>query len=318
MVAEATVPSRRTDVRDRGGVSVAGDEHTERRVPGALVVVATPIGNLGDLSPRAAETLREADLVLAEDTRRTGRLLAHVGSEVRQRSLHEHNEAERTEEVLARLQRGQRLALVSDAGTPAVSDPGARLVAAVVAAGLPVESVPGPSALLAALVISGLPTERVAFDGFLPRRGRSRRERLEELAGERRTVVLYLAPHRAAEDLGDLAEALGADRPAALCRELTKLHEEVRRGTLAELRDAVAAGVRGELTLVVRGAPPPQPTAVTDQALAAAVAAREAAGEPRKSAIAATAAAAEVPKRRVFDAVVAAKHAAPPAPDEPG
>lgn len=278
-----------------------------RVTPGVLVVVSTPIGNLGDLSPRAAETLRTVDLVLAEDTRRTGGLLAHVGSEVRQRSLHEHNEAERTTEVLRRLEAGERIALVSDAGTPAVSDPGARLVAAVSAAGLRVEAVPGASALLTALVVSGLPTERVAFEGFLPRKGAARRERLAELATERRTTVLYVAPHRADRDLADLAEALGADRRAALCRELTKLHEEVRRGTLGDLAASVTDGVRGELTLVVAGASAPEAVAVDAEELAARVAARQAAGEDRKPAIAAVAAEARVPKREVFDAVVAAK-----------
>jgi 16S rRNA (cytidine1402-2'-O)-methyltransferase len=281
--------------------------------PGALIVVATPIGNLGDLSSRAAEALREADLVLAEDTRRTGKLLAHVGSEVRQLSLHEHNERERAEEVVARLDEGARLVLVSDAGTPAVSDPGYRLISAVVAAGHRVEAVPGASALLTALVVSGLPTDRVAFEGFLPRRGAARRVRLAELAGERRTLVLYVSPHRAVDDLTDLGAALGGDRPAALCRELTKRHEEVRRGPLDALAASVADGVRGELTLVVGGAPAPAPEVVTDAELVARVRTREADGVRRKVAIAEVAQAAGVPKRAVFDAVVAAKHATGPA-----
>lgn len=276
-------------------------------IEGLLLVVATPIGNLGDLSPRAATALRDADLVLAEDTRRTGRLLAHVGSDVGQRSLHEHNEAERTVEVVARLRDGATIALVSDAGTPAVSDPGSRLIAAVAAAHLRIEAIPGASALLTALVVSGLPTDRVAFEGFLPRKGTARRDRLAELAVERRTVVLYVAPHRADTDLVDLAAALGPDRPAALCRELTKLHEEVRRGTLQELAAGVAEGVRGELTLVVAGAPVPTPAEVGPHELAARVATREVAGEARKAAIAAVAIDAQVPKRAVFDAVVAAK-----------
>jgi 16S rRNA (cytidine1402-2'-O)-methyltransferase len=280
--------------------------------PGALIVVATPIGNLGDLSSRAAEALREADLVLAEDTRRTGKLLAHVGSEVRQLSLHEHNERERAEEVVARLDEGARLVLVSDAGTPAVSDPGYRLISAVVAAGHRVEAVPGASALLTALVVSGLPTDRVAFEGFLPRRGAARRARLAELAGERRTLVLYVSPHRAVDDLTDLGAALGGDRPAALCRELTKRHEEVRRGPLDALAASVADGVRGELTLVVGGAPAPAPEVVTDAELVARVRTREADGVRRKDAIAEVAQAAGVPKRAVFDAVVAAKHATGP------
>jgi 16S rRNA (cytidine1402-2'-O)-methyltransferase len=276
---------------------------------GVLLVVATPIGNLGDLSVRAADALRGADLVLAEDTRRTGKLLAHVGSEVRQLSLHEHNEVERGAEVVARLEAGERLVLVSDAGTPAVSDPGYRLIAAVVAAGHRVEAIPGASALLTALVVSGLPTDRVAFEGFLPRKGAARRDRLAELAGERRTLVLYVSPHRAEADLRDLADACGADRPAALCRELTKLHEEVRRGPLGALADTVAEGVRGELTLVVAGAPPAAPAAVGDADLVARVRALEDGGTPRKTAIAEVARGAGVAKRAVFDAVVAAKHA---------
>jgi 16S rRNA (cytidine1402-2'-O)-methyltransferase len=174
-----------------------------------LVVVATPIGNLGDLSPRAAEALRTVDLVLAEDTRRTGRLLQHIGSDVPQRSLHEHNERERIDEVLGRIADGERLALVSDAGTPGVSDPGFRLLAACADAGLRIEAIPGPSAALAALVVSGLPTDRVAFEGFLPRKGAARRDRLAELAAERRTMVLFVSPHRVADDLADLADACG-------------------------------------------------------------------------------------------------------------
>jgi 16S rRNA (cytidine1402-2'-O)-methyltransferase len=283
---------------------------TDEVATGVLIVVATPIGNLGDLSPRGAETLRGVDLVLAEDTRRTGKLLAHVGSEVRQLSLHEHNERERAAEVVERLREGQRIALVSDAGTPAVSDPGYRLVAAVIAAGFEVVAVPGASALLTALVVSGLPTDRVAFEGFLPRKGAARRERLADLATERRTVVLYVSPHRAEDDLRDLAAALGGDRPAALCRELTKLHEQVLRGGLAELASRVERdGVRGELTVVVGGAPAPVAGPVTDDELVARVRAREDAGVRRKDAIAEVARAAGLPKRAVFDAVVAAKHA---------
>lgn len=283
---------------------------TDEGAAGALVVVATPIGNLGDLSPRGAKTLCEVDLVLAEDTRRTGKLLAHVGSEVRQLSLHEHNERERATEVVDRLRDGQRIALVSDAGTPAVSDPGYRLIATVVAAGLEVEAIPGASALLTALVVSGLPTDRVAFEGFLPRKGAARRERLADLATERRTVVLYVSPHRADDDLRDLAAALGGDRPAALCRELTKLHEQVLRGGLGELTARVEReGVRGELTLVVGGAPAPVAAPVTEVELVARVRSLEDGGVRRKDAIAEVAQGAGVPKRAVFDAVVAAKHA---------
>lgn len=271
---------------------------------GVLVVVSTPIGNLGDLSPRAADSLRTADLVLAEDTRRTGRLLKHVGSDVPQRSLHEHNERDRIDEVLARLDRGERVVLVSDAGTPTMSDPGYRLLAACAAAGVRIEPVPGPSAALAALVVSGLPTARVVLEGFLPRRGGARGRRLEELAVEPRTIVLFVAPHRAAQDLADLAEALGADRPAALARELTKLHEEVRRATLGELAAAVAEDVRGELTLVVGGAPERGAEDVPDEEVAARVRELVSLGVPSKEAIGQVALAVGRPKRDVYQAVV--------------
>lgn len=273
-------------------------------MPGVLQVVATPIGNLGDLSPRAAEALRTADLVLAEDTRHTGRLLAHVDSPVPQKSLHEHNERERIPHVLALLADGSRVALVSDAGTPAISDPGYRLVAACVEAGVRVEAIPGPSAMLAALVASGLPTDRVAFDGFLPRRGRARRERLAELAREPRTMLLFVSPHRADEDLADLAAALGPQRRAALARELTKRHEELRYGTLAELADGVAEGVRGEVTLVVAGAPVAEADPAGPEELVARVRELVATGSPKKEAIATVALAAGRPKREVYQAVV--------------
>ena len=280
---------------------------TDDRGAGTLLVVSTPIGNLDDLSPRAAAALREADLVVAEDTRRTGRLLAHVGASTPQWSLHEHNERERSPAVVERLSGGETVVLVSDAGTPAVSDPGYRLVVAAIEAGVDVVAVPGPSAVLHALVTSGLPTDRFAFDGFLPRSGAARRDRLAELSSERRTVVLFLSPHRAAADLRDLAAACGADRPAALGRELTKLHEETRRGTLDQLASAIDAdGVRGELTLVLGGAAPPSVdvTAVDSADLAAMVVALEDDGVPRKQAISAVARDLGLPKRHVYGAVV--------------
>lgn len=273
---------------------------------GTLLVVATPIGNLADLSERAVQTLRTVDLVLAEDTRRTGRLLAHVGSDVPQRSLHEHNERERIAEVLERLAGGARIALVSDAGTPAVSDPGYRLLAACAEAGVRIEPIPGASALLAALVASGLPTDRVAFDGFLPRKGVARADRLAELGAERRTLVLFLAPHRASADLRDLASACGEDRPAALCRELTKRHEDIRRGSLAELAADAADGLRGELTLVVGGAPDAVPEVLAPEALVSRVRALVATGATKKAAIAEVAAATGTPRREVYQAVVEA------------
>jgi 16S rRNA (cytidine1402-2'-O)-methyltransferase len=270
---------------------------------GTLSVVATPIGNLGDLSPRAAEVLCTADLVLAEDTRHTGRLLAHVGSSAPQRSLHEHNERARVDEVVARLQAGAQVALVTDAGTPLVSDPGLVLVRACIAAGIPVVPIPGASAVLAALVASGIASDRVAFDGFLPRRGRARAARLAALAQESRTVVLFLSPHRAAEDLEDLAEACGDDRPAALCRELTKLHEEVRRDTLGELHRSVVDGVRGEVTLVIAGAPEAELVDVDDSVLMADVEALVAGGMSRRDAAAQVASERGLRRREVYGIV---------------
>jgi len=282
-------------------------------VRGTLSVVATPIGNLGDLSERARQVLTTADLVLAEDTRHTGRLLAHLGSEVPQRSLHEHNEEERIGEVLARLEAGEHLALVSDAGTPTVSDPGYRLLAACADAGVTIVPIPGASALLAALVSSGLPTDRVAFDGFLPRKGSARRARLAELAREPRTVVLYLSPHRAGADLRDLAGSLGGQRRAALCRELTKLHEEIRRGTLDELASSAADGVRGEVTLVIAGAgaDPAADDETRDlDAQVAEVAGLVAAGGGTKSAVAEVAERSGGSKRVLYQAVLDARAAA--------
>jgi 16S rRNA (cytidine1402-2'-O)-methyltransferase len=271
---------------------------------GRLYVVATPIGNLGDLSPRAAEVLRSVDLVLAEDTRRTGTLLEHVGSRVRQRSLHEHNERDRIDEVLALLEEGQQIALVSDAGTPVVSDPGFRLVAAAGEAGMRIEPIPGPSAMLAALAVSGLPSDRVVFEGFLPRKGRARADRLAELGNEARTIVLFVSPHRAAADLADLAESLGADRPAIVARELTKLHEEVLRGGLGTLAgQAAESGLRGEVTVVIGGAERVEEE-VSEQDLVARVRALVATGSSKKAAIAEVAAAAKVPKRDVYQAVL--------------
>ncbi len=272
---------------------------------GTLSVVSTPIGNLDDLTLRAIEVLRTADLILAEDTRRTGRLLAHIDSEVAQRSLHEHNESQRLEEVMARLEAGAHVALVSDAGTPTVSDPGYRLLSACAARGVRIVPVPGASAALAALVVSGLPTDRVVLDGFLPRKGGARRARLAALAAEARTTVLFLSPHRGAQDLADLVEVVGAERPAVVCRELTKLHEEVLRGTLGELHARLVAGVRGELTLVLAGAPDGSAGDATSMdRLIAEVAERIAVGEGTKQAVAAVAAAHGRPKRVLYQAVL--------------
>jgi len=221
---------------------------------GSLVLVATPIGNLGDLAPRAVEALRDADVIAAEDTRRTRALLTHAGVPAgrRLRAVHGHNERARTNAIVEELQRGLRVAYVTDAGMPGISDPGARLVRACIDAGLPVEVIPGPSAALAALVLSGLPAARFAFEGFLPRRGREREQRLAGIAADPRTTVIFEAPHRVRETVSDLAAACGDARQVAIARELTKLHEEVWRGSLGEARAHVDANApRGEYVIVI-------------------------------------------------------------------
>ncbi|RMG42962.1 MAG: 16S rRNA (cytidine(1402)-2'-O)-methyltransferase [Acidobacteria bacterium] len=242
---------------------------TSSAKPGTLRVVATPIGNLGDLSPRAVEALREAEAVVAEDTRRTRKLLARLGLSRPLLSAHRFSEARRTGELVARLERGENLALVTDGGTPGISDPGARLVAAAAAAGCRVEPIPGPSAVTAALSASGFSADRFLFAGFLPSKRAARRRALRDLARFPDTIVLYEAPHRIVEALGDAAEILGA-RPACLGRELTKLHEEILRGSLPELHAALEARgrIRGEFVLVVGPAaggdsPPADPELVT-------------------------------------------------------
>lgn len=225
---------------------------------GRIDVIATPIGNLGDLSPRARDALAQADLIAAEDTRRTGQLLAAMGLSRPVVSLHEHNEAVRIDELMARLEAGAVIALVSDAGTPLLSDPGYELVRAARAGGHAVRAVPGPSAITAALSVAGIPAARFCFEGFLPARSRERRERLAQLAHEPRTLVFFEAPHRIVDSLADITAAFGAEREAALGRELTKAFETVYRGTLGELsqRSREDANVaRGEITLVVAGAP---------------------------------------------------------------
>ena len=225
---------------------------------GRLDVVATPIGNLGDLTPRAREALALADLIAAEDTRRSAQLLAAVGLAGRRLiSLHEHNEAARVETLIGELRAGKIIALVSDAGTPLLSDPGFQLVRAAAAAGIEVRALPGASALTAALSIAGLPTDRFVFEGFLPARAQERRAALAQLASEPRTVVFFEAPHRIVATLQELALLFGAERRAVMARELTKLHETVYRGALGELALAAAADpnmARGEITLVIEGA----------------------------------------------------------------
>jgi 16S rRNA (cytidine1402-2'-O)-methyltransferase len=221
-------------------------------------VVATPIGNLGDLSPRAREILQTVSLIAAEDTRHTGNLLKHFGIRTPQLSLHDHNEQQRTGDIMRRLQNAESVALVSDAGTPAISDPGFELVRAVAAAGFEVIAIPGPCAAIAALSIGALPTDRFCFEGFLPARGAARRRRLHDLGSEPRTIVLYEAPHRVRETLEDCAAVFGGERSAAVLREITKLHEMGYRGPLRELAARAAEDAdfgRGEIVLLVGGAP---------------------------------------------------------------
>lgn len=265
------------------------------------MLVATPIGNLGDLSPRAARELVEADAVACEDSRKAGKLLSLSGIKARELIVvHDHNEVSRAQMILDRLAGGQRIVVITDAGMPGVSDPGERLVRAAVDAGHRVEVVPGPSAAITALVISGMPAGRFVFEGFLPRKGSGRKERLSELAGERRTIVLYEAPHRLARTVADLAGAFGDDRPVVLARELTKIHEEIWRGTLGEAIQRTAdVEPRGEHVLVIGGAPAPDDA--SDDDLLAALSRARAAGQSTKDAVAAVASAFAVPKRRVYD-----------------
>jgi 16S rRNA (cytidine1402-2'-O)-methyltransferase len=236
---------------------------------GRLEVVATPIGNLGDLTPRARAALEGADLIAAEDTRRTGTLLAAIGISGKLVSLHEHNEEQRIASLLSELKAGKIVALVSDAGTPLLSDPGYALVRAAVSAGIDIRAIPGVSAVTAALSIAGLPTDRFVFEGFLPARASERRLALARLATETRTLVFFEAPHRIVAVLADLAQVFGAERRAVVARELTKLHEAVYRGTLEELRAVAAAEpnlARGEITLLIEGAASPEEQGV-DRAL---------------------------------------------------
>jgi 16S rRNA (cytidine1402-2'-O)-methyltransferase len=263
--------------------------------PGRLYVVATPIGNLADITLRAIRVLGEVDVVAAEDTRTTRKLLTHHGIATPLVSYHEHNEGVRTPELLARMTSGESVAIVSEAGTPSISDPGYRLVREAVAAKITVEPVPGPSALLAAVV----------FEGFLPRRAGERKRRLESLAAEPRTLVFFEAPHRLDRTLADMADVLG-DREVALCRELTKLHEEVRRGTLAKLAtQVVKTPVKGEIVLVVSGAPAVEGD--MDAAIAE-VLERTADGESVREATRAVAEARGVARRALYDSVLARRN----------
>ena len=273
--------------------------------PGVLLVVGTPIGNLGDLSRRAEDELGRADAVCCEDTRRTGRLLKHIGVHApKLLTVNDHTEARAVDEIVRRVGAGERVALVSDAGMPGISDPGEQVVQAVVAAGLAVEVIPGPSAVVSALVVSGLPAGRFAYEGFLPRKGSGRTERIAAIAVEPRTVVLYEAPHRIARTVAELAAACGGDRRVALARELTKLHEEVWRGTLAGAVDHLEAHPPlGEFVLVLDGAPPP--VEVDDARVESEARAALAAGLSPRDAAADVAEALGIPKRRAYAAVTA-------------
>ena len=276
-------------------------------VPAVLLIAATPLGNVGDASTRLVDALASSDVIAAEDTRRLHRLARDLGVTLSAEvvSLHDSVEEGRAKKLVERLQRGESVLVVSDAGMPLVSDPGYRLVRACLDAGIEVSVLPGPSAVLAALAVSGLPVDRFCFEGFLPRKPGERRRRIDELAGERRTMIFFEAPHRLAEAMKALAEGLGDDRPAAICRELTKTYEEVRRGTLADLRDGLGE-VRGEITLVVGGATAANRSG-DPQSWAAEVAAREGEGMDRRTAIAAVARDSGVSRRDVYDAVVRAK-----------
>jgi 16S rRNA (cytidine1402-2'-O)-methyltransferase len=281
---------------------------------GSLVVVATPIGNLGDLSVRARDVLGSADMVCCEDTRRTRALLSASGLPSNPRrlvSLHGHNEAARIDTVLGWLGEGKTVALVSDAGTPTISDPGARLVAAAAAGGFMVTAVPGPTSVVTALSVSGLPTERFCVEGFVPRTGAQRRRRLEAVAGEERTTVLFEAPGRLGSLLADLHRLCG-DREVAVCRDLTKVHEEVWRGSLGEAAlEFGSRSVQGEVVVVVGGG---RPVEVADEVVAAAVRARLAEGDGPRQAADAVAGALGVPRRRAYAAALGERDArrAPP------
>ena len=275
---------------------------------GRIVLAATPIGNVGDASSRLVELLQTAHIIAAEDTRRLHRLVHALGIEVSGRviSYHEHNEATKTADLLEQAQAGKTILMVSDAGMPAVSDPGFRLVEGAVAAGLFVTAVPGPSAVLTALALSGLPTDRFCFEGFLPRKAGERSSRLAELDGERRTMVFFEAPHRLEAMLRALHDRFGAERRVAVCRELTKTYEEVLRGSVQELLEwAENNEVRGEIAVVVEGAPEKAPGTPEDHV--AAVNELVAQGIRLKEAVAAVAEEARVSKRELYSAVLAAR-----------
>lgn len=278
---------------------------------GTLILAATPIGNVGDASARLVDALRSASVIAAEDTRRLHKLLQLLDITVDAQivSYFEQNEAERQTWLLEQLQSGRDVLVVTDAGMPSVSDPGYRIVAAAIEAGIPIRVIPGPSAVTTAITISGLPVDRFTFEGFLPRKQGERIRRLEDLATDQRTMVFFEAPHRTRETLEDMLQVFGADRRVAVCRELTKTYEEVVRGTLA---DAVAWADReilGEVTIVVAGRSADETAHLTPDTYVREVEARIAAGTDRKEAVSEVAKALGVPRREVYDAVIAAKRA---------
>lgn len=265
---------------------------------GTLWLVASPIGNLGDLPPRAVEVLASCSLVCCEDTRRTGKLLTHAGIRVERLAVaNDHTEIRRIGDMLAVLGDGNDVAIVTDAGTPGISDPGERLVRAALDAGYAVSAVPGPAAVIMALTISGLPTARYVYEGFIPRSGHDRTNRLAEIAAEKRTVVLYEAPHRLERTIADLLEMCGPDRPVAVCKELTKLFEEVIRGTLGSIDVGTP---RGEYVVVVGGAKAAGPGDVTDDEVQAALQAALATGASTRDAVLQVTQQLRIPKKRVY------------------
>lgn len=275
---------------------------------GTLLVIGTPIGNLGDLTPRAVESLKAADVVACEDTRRTRALLSAAGVTGKTLlAVHEHNEPERAGELVGLLGEGRIVALVTDAGMPGISDPGQRVVLAVGRAGHRIVVVPGPSAVVTALVASGLASDRFVFEGFLARKGAARWRRVDAVAKEHRTVVLYEAPHRVKATIDDLVRACGRDRPVAIARELTKVHEEVWRATLGEAAERLAGTTpRGEHVIVLAGAPDDPPA--SDDDIEEALSARLAAGEDRRAAVAGVASELDVAKRRVYELALRIGH----------
>jgi 16S rRNA (cytidine1402-2'-O)-methyltransferase len=283
---------------------------TQEGSAGVVVLAATPIGDVTDASPRLVAELTNADVIAAEDTRRLRRLLARLGVETGARimSYFDGNEAGRTEELVRLLEEGARVVVVSDAGMPSVSDPGYRLVTAAVARGFRVTAVPGPSAVLTALAVSGLPVDRFCFEGFLPRKAAERTRRLGQLAAEPRTMIFFEAPHRAAATLSAMAVTFGGDRRGAVCRELTKTYEEVRRGSLQELTEWAASEVRGEVTLVIAGATQPAPDlhAAAEETLGLA-----AGGMKLKAAVAQVAGQQGLAKNALYELALKTQHSQP-------